>query len=440
MVATRARQTAAEPEDTGSGLINVLLAITAALIFLPFDVKLGPAVMAPFEFFAILCIGLIVWRGFRTPPMTAPLVILVVGYYAHLAISASFFDMTTTIKEAIQSAILFGFCFCAFGYFTERTFKQSFKIFLALCVCLMIYNAYWHISQGFYVGWKRLNEPKLIFVLLPTLMVIMAAVYGRSIPKLVWPLLIIATAVLIFMSGERKAYLIGTLALVTWFGPRDPRLIVMGLAAVPALMIAVSLDQSGYLKRQLESLGSNEVAQMSLSEIAVAENLPSLSNAQREFSNRYAMQLWKEQPIFGIGTDQFIKEIRRDRSVPQRFRYNVHGEFHRSLFENGIVGLSWYIMIWLGAAAAVLFNWKPAVWGGDPEINKIKVTMLATVLFYCAFEAAKTQTVIGMLMVPFITALPPRPSRQEEAVASGAEGHGLGRFANTRKLRIAHRI
>ena len=34
----------------------------------------------------------------------------------------------------------------------------------------MLYNIFWHLGHGHYVGWKRIDAPKLAFLFLPVLL------------------------------------------------------------------------------------------------------------------------------------------------------------------------------------------------------------------------------------------------------------------------------
>ncbi len=86
------------------------------------------------------------------------------------------------IKELIQIALLFGFLFVAFGYYRTRSTDRVLILAAVLIVAVLVYNVAWHVAHGEYVGWKQLNEPKTVFTVLPLLLILLVARFGRSGP------------------------------------------------------------------------------------------------------------------------------------------------------------------------------------------------------------------------------------------------------------------
>jgi len=230
-------------------------------------------------------------------------------------------------------------------------------------------------------------------------------------------------AVVIFMSGERKAYIFALLAFLIWTGPRKFwRYGILAIIAVPVLWITASADRTGYLHRQvtsLEALLSGQITQdISESQLLDKNRPTTLSNAEREFTNQRAEAMWKKQPLLGIGTHAFEIQAEQDTSVPEAFRLGIHGEFYRALYENGVVGLMLYIAFWMVIFACLLMMWRATREAGNPALNKIKLLCAAMMLIYCAFESEKELMAYAICSLPFILGLAPSHQALTRAVSA----------------------
>ena len=234
---------------------------------------------------------------------------------------------------------------------------------------------------------------------------------------------------MILLSGERKAYIVAVLALAIWAGPMKMLRYAIALAVlVPVLAFVMSADKTGYLSRQVDSISaitSDRPHQEATLSGLLDDNRPmTLSTAQREFSKRIAQSMWEKQPLFGIGTGAFAEAILKYSSVPVVFRMNIHGEFYRALYENGIVGLSLYVMCWLTAFGSILFQWSRLTASGQWQINRIRLLFVTVFIVYCAFEASKELTQFCICALPFVCALgggSARPQRERTEHFMGTE-------------------
>ena len=76
------------------------------------------------------------------------------------------------------------------------------------------------------------------------------------------------------------------------------------------------------------------------------------SDVQRAFARHVSRELFVEHPLFGVGTNQYLEIVGETfPNLPKELRLEIHGEFQRILTENGLVGLSLYLLIWAAAWA-----------------------------------------------------------------------------------------
>ena len=72
-----------------------------------------------------------------------------------------------------------------------------------------------------------------------------------------------------------------------------------------------------------------------------------LQNLQRIFVFNFSKELFFENPIIGLGTNNFVPTLEyRYPQLPYFLSGGIHSEFLRILIENGLVGLFFYLMIW----------------------------------------------------------------------------------------------
>ncbi len=84
---------------------------------------------------------------------------------------------------------------------------------------------------------------------------------------------------------------------------------------------------------------------------------------------------------------------------------NIHGEFYRALYENGIVGLSLYVACWVAAFGTICLQWSQMTGSGQGQVNRIRLLCVTMFILYCAFEASKELTQICIRALPFVCAL-----------------------------------
>jgi O-Antigen ligase len=393
-----------------SMLMDMLFALTIATLFSGLNRDVGPVKVQLSDLFAALSVFVAVLRGFATPRASVSLVVLLAGYLLLYWLSALAVGTMNGMKEIMQSVLVISFVFVVFGYYRTRSTDRLLLIASVLMLAILTINIAYHVNSGRYVGWKELNEPKTLFIILPLLLALLFDRFAQR--RWIWAFLFIAAALIILLSGERKAYLFALAAAAIWTSPLNWRHVLMALLVAPFIWFALASDGTSYLHRQVRSVTSGLADQseqpLQLTALLDERRPTTLSNAQREFSNRLAFSMWKEKPILGIGTNAFVLAMEQQPTIPPMFRKGIHGEFHRALFENGMVGLALYGALWLAAFACLLTAWPANRAAGAPSLNKLKLLCVLMFLIYCGFEASKGLTLYCITALPFVVAIAPR--------------------------------
>ncbi|OWK21896.1 hypothetical protein AJ88_12790 [Mesorhizobium amorphae CCBAU 01583] len=133
------------------------------------------------------------------------------------------------------------------------------------------------------------------------------------------------------------------------------------------------------------------------------------SNVQRSFAFTLSRQLISEHPLMGVGTNQFKNIIDTEfRHLPDELRLGIHGEFQRILTENGIIGLSLYILIWV---AAWLRLSRVLSWAlfheliGAAQARLLPLVILVPCAFYVGTEASGTRAFVTLILVSLLPEL-----------------------------------
>ena len=122
------------------------------------------------------------------------------------------------------------------------------------------------------------------------------------------------------------------------------------------------------------------------------------SNVQRTFSLHISKELISKNPIFGIGTNNYINYVEENYSfLPGFMRWGIHGEFQRVTVENGIVGLFLYLFIWYKSWVRTRFNLDTLV--NSKLISKEKskyilYSIFIPIIFYVGTEASSIRSFI----------------------------------------------
>ncbi|MEO0665053.1 MAG: O-antigen ligase family protein [Pseudomonadota bacterium] len=306
------------------------------------------------------------------------------------------------VRETIQASLLVLFAGIIALYREQLDWKRMARWFILVAAIVTAYNIYWHVSNGFMVGWKRLNEPKLLFSFAP--LAIFALLLMRRKATTGAYALLAGLFILLVLSGERKAqlaFLIHMMILCLVGYTRLWVYVVGAIAAIPLLTAIILADP--YLIQQFNSISEmGQETNYTLSEMLDPRSGVTQSNGQRFFALQVSAGLIQEYPIFGIGTngyEPFVNSFYPD--LPPHFLLSIHNEFQRILVENGAVGLAIYLIPWVRSifmAPAIAKEMGPRALG--------LYGMFFTVFFLqCFFESSGTTAYLSFIFMALLPEL-----------------------------------
>ncbi|HEY3697188.1 O-antigen ligase family protein [Phenylobacterium sp.] len=315
---------------------------------------------------------------FIVPPMIVFLVIHLASAFRSGAGDGMFF--------LVQAVILLTFVWLFVARYSMRPMHGYFTAAGVGLLGLLAYVAGWHVMHGFYFSWKRLSDAKAVFDVLPLILVV-AARSRNAFTRSIFPLLVVVLVAAIFISGERKAYILLVVVSPLLINLRNPLTYALPFLLLVSAPIAVSLERSGYVERQIETLQG----------FAEGRVVKTISNEGRSAAVRVAIQTFKQHPIFGVGTNAELTYVRRyDPTVAA-----PHNEWLRVAAENGIIGLFFYGATVVWGLAGVL---RGHVLGRSRSRSEraVAFTFAAMLLIYVSLEAFDFIVLLAFLMIPFV--------------------------------------
>ncbi|RWM80950.1 MAG: hypothetical protein EOR81_08305 [Mesorhizobium sp.] len=391
--------------------MRYLLTFAVLSLFLPIRLETGFVLLRPFELIALLMlvIGLATGR-WRKLAFSAGFLLLLPFLAWHL-VSAFSVDIKNGLRELLQMSAVGVF---AFAFAQEARWLESHKavnILLFGMVLILSYTIAWHVAHGYLVGWKQLFDPKLAFSFVPIALAGLLIFSNRAKRRTLW-LAWAGILPLLVLSGERKAlliYLFLTAALL--MRGRLAAMVPAIAVGFVGLFVLASTVANSYVGKQLQtilhplSMGQHEYL------AATGKYAPgdTPSNVQRAFAFTLSRQLISEHPLVGVGTNQFKNIIETDFSgLPDELRLAIHGEFQRILTENGIIGLSLYVLIWIAAWFRLS---RTLSWAlshgliGAAQARLLPLVLLVPCAFYVGTEASGTRAFVTLSLVSLLPEL-----------------------------------
>ncbi|RWD52851.1 hypothetical protein [Mesorhizobium sp.] len=391
--------------------MRYLLTFAILSLFLPIRIETGLVLLRPFEVIVLLTliIGLATGR-WRNLAFSAGFLLLLPFLGWHM-LSAFSVGAENGLRELLQMSTVGAFAFAIAQEARWLATQKAVNILLFGMVLILAYTITWHVAHGYSVGWKHLADPRLVFTFLPIALAGLLLFAKRGKRRGLWfawggivPLLL--------LSGERKAFLIYLFLTAALLMRGRLAAMVPAIAAGFAglFMLSIMVDNA-YVERQLQtivnplSMGQHEYL------AATGKYAPgdTPSNVQRAFAFTLSRQLISEHPLMGVGTNQFKNIIDTDFSgLPDELRLGIHGEFQRILTENGIIGLSLYVLIWIAAWFRLS---RTLSWAlshgliGAAQARLLPLVLLVACAFYVGTEASGTRAFVTLSLVSLLPEL-----------------------------------
>lgn len=358
-------------------LIDLLFAISVGLLFTSFQVYIETE-WVTIRFYPTIPImvltTLVVLVGLGRERPLLPLLSLPLLAFAVVHVLGAFrITFDNGVRELVQAAIVFAFVSAFAARYATHPLGRFFRLFLPIAFVILGYTIIWHLSQGYFFQWKRLGEPKALFDLLP--LMVGAWIWSRRrFPVVTGVILLAVVAVLILLSGERKAYVAFGLLLLLMINPKHPMAYLAPMIVLAGLYGAVQLIDSPYVTRQVQTL---------LGAVGIGPAPETISGIQRAWQLHVGLKLFDTAPLFGIGTNGF--SLFAQQTYAETY-IGLHGEFLRILVENGLVGLTIYGLLIAGVVFR-LIRPSPGAYSSGRE-HRIAWLWFLSLFVYTSFEGA----------------------------------------------------
>jgi len=391
--------------------VIALLTLAALSLMTPIRMQTSLVLLRPFEF--LIALGVLGWpliaarRGVRAP---VGLLLLFPYLFCHVA-SASVGGPRNAAREGLQVVVVTLFAFLLAQETRRLDMASLSRRLLVGMTAIAAGTIAWHVAHGHLVGWKRLPDPRLTFVFLPTLiagLILFAEPRRRRYLQFVWACML----PLLVMSGERKALVVYLILTALLFARGRLALIAPVLAgAFVGLILVSTVVTNPYLQKQINTLvdpgGTGNYQYV----LATGRYLPgdTPSDVQRAFALHESKLLFAAHPIFGVGTNQYPIIVNKTYpNLPSDMSLGIHGEFQRILTENGVVGLSLYLLIWVASWLRLSRVLRGAFREGRLTMTQLRVLPLllfVPFVVYLGTEAPGTRAFVGIIIISLLPEL-----------------------------------
>ncbi|TIM79592.1 MAG: hypothetical protein E5Y60_08230 [Mesorhizobium sp.] len=391
--------------------MRYLLTFAILSLFLPIRLETGLLLLRPFELIALLMLffGLATGRWRRLAFSVGFLLLLpFLGWHM---VSAFSVDAENGLRELLQMSAVAAFAFALAQEASRVDTHKAVNILLFGMVLILAYTITWHVAHGYLVGWKHLFDPRLAFTFLPIALAGLLLFVNRGKRRTLW-FVWAGILPLLVLSGERKAFLIYLfLTAALLMRGRLAAMVPAIAACFVALFVLSTTINNAYVQKQMQTildpLSMGQYEYLTATGKYAPGDTP--SNVQRAFAFTLSRQLISEHPLMGVGTNQFRNIVETDFSgLPDELRLGIHGEFQRILTENGIIGLSLYVLIWI---AAWLRLSRTLSWAlshrliGAVQARLLPLVLLVPCAFYVGTEASGTRAFVTLSLVSLLPEL-----------------------------------
>jgi O-Antigen ligase len=377
------------------------LAIIAGLsLFSGIDQQVAGVIVRPFDFLTAIMVITLIAKVLARGSLRVPggfiwlLPFIVISVW-----SAATLSFGNGVREGLQMCIVLAFALSLAN--ADDPCPRGSQWVLLFCVmwALLLFNAGWHINEGYITGWKKLYALKhtiSVTILLTVIWIARRDFRASLLQLLIFGLL----GGVVIMSGERKSLLVyGFALMVLMRGIGWKRSLQVLVAPVAFGVIAFVFFADDYMMRQVASLTLT-------TGYTPAGQPESISNQARAFAFDTGLSLFLSSPIVGVGTNGFEIIINRLYSFyPGYLLKSIHGEFFRVLVENGVLGFAAYMAVWIASIARTIRVARDMKWSGRLSAGearnylRIYAVFVFTSAAVCGLEASGTEIFIFLVLV-----------------------------------------
>ena len=312
-------------------------------------------------------------------------------------------------REFLQVMIFIAFAFILSHFKTRIDYKKIIINLFLGSIFIMLFSIFWHLINGYWVGWKQLPDTRIIFTIISLLIFAYLNISGEK-EKAKIPFFLIVFFVLTLLSGERKALLIFFFLFAMHYS--QGKILKIALISIGGYILLYLLSdflENPYLKIKIDSLlGILDTGNFQhYFDTGELQEKDTYSNVQRIFAFSISKVYFIENPIFGVGTSNFVNLIQDQYYyLPKFLKGGIHNEFQRVLVENGLVGLFFYLFIWYKSwtrTKNITIKAKKIGLMNDLQYKFCTYSIYFACIFYVGTEATSLRSNIILI---FISLLP----------------------------------
>ena len=174
-------------------------------------------------------------------------------------------------------------------------------------------------------------------------------------------------------------------------------------------VVAITGLDGGFLYGKLQASSEN-YTEVSDRYFTTVHNIGDYSDIIRDFTNRKAWALFKENPWFGIGATGYWEWANAMYGQSSGLAMNVHGEVHRVPAEGGIVG------IMIAATYAIVVGWRTFFFAfirpdrNGSSLERAPFYLFLYVVCYAYAEALDSAILLLIGLIGVVSARLPNPA------------------------------
>lgn len=339
----------------------------------------------------------------RTNHLTSPVALLTFGYVFLATVTAFYYDPSAGTYRSIQFICLLaaGIAFSNYmsNYWSERSlaFLRSMSV---VCILVLLHMIVYHMAIGRYVTWKYLFDTKTVLTILPVIIFGQEDAIRTKFGLGTWSAVLLALASCVFLSGERKAYLL--LALLFFLSRTSPLAkAAVTLAVLSGLAFYVAqASPDDYLRRQVTSVFTED-RELHISEFYLIDSIGDQSDIIRDFVGRMASAQFAEHRWLGLGAGGYAFWSENEFGSFEEsggLSMNVHGEVNRIPVESGYLGIALALALLAGIGRAIARDISMKGGWASNSSDRLAGYFLIALLTYTWYEALDT-FMLSMIIV-----------------------------------------
>ena len=314
-------------------------------------------------------------------------------------------------REGIQTILIIFFSYVASNIKVKIDYKKIIYYLLIGSSILILYVIIWHVNNNMFFNWKKLPDSRILYTIFPILLFsylnIIKNAEGYKF-RIIFIFFILFFILL--LSGERKAIVVFLFLFIMHYSKGFSFKIVIGSIACYFFLIFIANNiDNYYISKVLNSILN--ITQTDDVEFVLSGGIPSdnvsYSNIIRFFIFDVSKNLFIENPLIGVGTNNFIIILKKEYSYLPSFLTigGIHNEFLRVLIENGLIGLFLYLMIWYKSwirTKDILTNAIKSSLIEKRQYIFILYSIYLTMAVYVGTEASSTRSFIILVAISLL--------------------------------------